>query len=149
MSRMGRIREVASELEIAAPAGRIWDVLADLGTYPQWNPFIRSASGDLRVGARLQVVIQPPGRRAVRFRPTVVHLEPERELRWLGRLLMRGIFDGEHTLRIERVDDGRSRFVQRERFSGVLVGLLGRQLDATARGFEAMNEALRGRVEST
>jgi hypothetical protein len=38
-------------------------------------------------------------------------------------------------------------FVQSERFSGLLVGLLRSTLVATQRGFEQMNQALKRRVE--
>lgn len=73
--------------------------------------------------------------------------EPGRELRWLGRLLLPGIFDGEHSLRVEPIDERRTRFVQSERFSGILVGASKRTLDKTETGFEQMNAALKARVE--
>jgi hypothetical protein len=48
------------------------------------------------------------------FKPTVLAVEPERELRWIGRFLVRGLFDGEHSFRIEPLDHNRSRFIQSE-----------------------------------
>ena len=81
------------------------------------------------------------------FKPTVRAVHANRELRWLGRLLVPGIFDGEHSLQIEPLDGGRSRFVQSERFSGLLVGLVKGALAKTAAGFEQMNTALKERVE--
>lgn len=74
-------------------------------------------------------------------------LEEGRELRWLGRLLVPGLFDGEHSLLVEPLDRNRSRFVQSERFSGLLVGLLGGVLGKTEAGFEQMNRALKERAE--
>ena len=59
------------------------------------------------------------------FKPTVLRVEPERELRWLGRLLLPGLFDGDHIFHIEPLAQTRSRFTQAERFSGILVGLSG------------------------
>ena len=81
------------------------------------------------------------------FKPTVRAVEANRELRWLGRLLAPGIFDSEHSLRIEPLEGGRSRFVQSERFSGVLVALVKGTLAKTEAGFEQMNAALKTRVE--
>lgn len=122
----------------------MWAVVTGLAAYPEWNPFIRRISGELREGARLEVRIAPPGARATTFKPTVRAVESNQELRWLGRLLLPGIFDGEHSLRIESLEGGRSRFVQSERFGGVLVkGMLAR----TEGGFEQMNAALKARVE--
>jgi hypothetical protein len=83
------------------------------------------------------------------FRPTVLVAEPRQELRWLGRLWLPGLFDGEHSFSIEPLDEGRVRFVQRERFTGLLLPLLSKMLDGdTRRGFEEMNQALKVRAES-
>jgi hypothetical protein len=143
------VRELRREIEVEAPPGRVWAVVIDFAAYPDWNPFIRRISGELLEGARLEVRIEPPEARATTFRPTVRAVEANRELRWLGRLLVPGIFDGEHSLRIEPLDGGRSRFVQSERFSGVLVGLVKGTLAKTEAGFEQMNTALKARVEQT
>jgi hypothetical protein len=140
--------EIHHAIEIDASPAAVWAVLADVAAYPEWNPFVLSLEGDVRQGARLTARIAPPGGRAMTFRPTVLAAEPERELRWLGRLLVPGLFDGEHSFRIEPLADGRTRFVQSERFSGVLVRLLGRTLEQTRRGFEQMNEALKLRAEA-
>jgi hypothetical protein len=142
-------RELSAETEIAAPPEHVWAVLADFAAYPEWNPFIQRIAGELREGARLEVRIAPPGGRAMTFKPTVVAVEPGREVRWLGRLLVRGLFDGEHRFELRPAGEGRTRFVQSERFSGILVGLLGRALGRTEAGFHAMNDALKRRVESS
>jgi hypothetical protein len=125
----------------------VWAAVTDFAAYPEWNPFIRQISGELREGARLEVRIEPPGARATRFKPTVRAVEPNRELRWLGRLLVPGIFDGEHSLRVEPLAGGRSRFIQSERFSGLLVGLVKGTLAKTEAGFGQMNAALKARIE--
>jgi hypothetical protein len=141
------VRELRHEIEIDAPPERVWAVVTDFAAYPGWNPFIRQISGELREGARLEVRIEPPGARATTFKPTVRTVEANRELRWLGRLLVPGIVDGEHSLRIEPLEGGRSRFVQSERFSGVLVGFLKGTLAKTEAGFEQMNAELKARAE--
>jgi hypothetical protein len=141
------MRELRREIEIDAPPARVWEVITDFSAYAEWNPFIRRLSGELREGARLEVRIEPPGGRAMTFKPAVRAVEPNRELRWLGRLLVPGVFDGEHSLRIEPLDGGRSRFVQSERFSGVLVALVKGTMAKTEAGFEQMNAALKARVE--
>lgn len=141
------MRELLSEIEIAAPPERVWEVLTDFDAYPEWNPFMRSLLGSCETGSRVTVRIEPPGARGMTFKPTILAAEPEREIRWLGRLFVPGLFDGEHRLVIEPLEDGRSRFVQSERFTGLLVGLFAKTLAATQRGFEQMNLALKRRVE--
>jgi hypothetical protein len=140
------VRELRSEIDIGASAARVWAILTDFDSYPEWNPFILELRGELSEGARLSVKIQPPGRKAMTFRPTVRAVEPERELRWLGKLWVGGVFDGEHSHRLEPVDGG-TRYVQSERFSGLLVPFTSRVLDATKEGFDAMCAALKARAE--
>jgi hypothetical protein len=138
------VRELQTEVEIAAPAERVWQLLTDFQGYPQWNPFILSIAGVAEPGTRLAVNIQPPGGKAMTFRPVVLQATAPRELRWMGRLLVPGLFDGEHAFRIERLDGQRIRFVQHERFSGLLVPALWRRVGTdTERGFNAMNAALK------
>jgi hypothetical protein len=142
------MKELRSEIEIQASAERVWQLLTDFASFPQWNPFIRKASGNIRVGERLEVNIQPSGASGMTFRPSVVKAEPKRELRWLGHLLISGLFDGEHSFTIEPLGEGRVRFIQREVFTGLLVPLFARGLDTdTRRGFEEMNQALKARAE--
>ena len=91
---------------------------------------------------------QPSGARSTTFRPTVLKTELNHELRWLGRLRIPGLFDGEHIFTIERLDADRVRFTQREIFTGLLVPLRGQRLDTdTRRGFKEMNQALKKRAE--
>ena len=142
------MKELRTEIEIAASANRVWATLTDFSSFPVWNPFIRRVDGELRVGARLVIRLQLPNARSMTFRPRVLRVEPGRQLRWRGHLLVPGLFDGEHIFAIEPLGAGRARFIQREIFTGLLVPLLARRLDRTTRrGFEAMNLALKARAE--
>ena len=142
------MKELRTEIEIQASAERVWGLLTDFANFPQWNPFIRWAKGEARLGARLEIRIQPSGAGGITFKPTVIKLETMRELRWLGRLVMPGLFDGEHIFNIEPLGQQRVRFTQREIFRGLFVPLLARDLDTnTLRGFKEMNGALKARAE--
>jgi hypothetical protein len=140
--------EIRTEIEIDAPAERVWAILTDFDRFPEWNPFIRKIAGKAEPGAKLEVRIEPQSGRGMTFRPTVLAAEPQRELRWLGRVLLPGLFDGEHSFRLEPFAGGRVRFVQSERFSGVLVPLFRGTLGRTEEGFVQMNEALKRQAEA-
>jgi hypothetical protein len=118
----------------------------DFERYPEWNPFIRRITGEARVGATLEVVIQPPGRKADTFRPRVIEVERERHFAWRGSLPIPGLFVGEHRFALSDVAGG-THFEQSENFSGLLVPLVGGILEATERGFRSMNEALQARAK--
>ena len=141
--------QIKTEIEIAASPERVWSILIDFARYPQWNLFIRSLYGVAKPGEKLRATIQPKGRRTMTFRPRVLKIEEQQELRWLGHLGFPGLFDGEHYFQLTALSNGNTRFTQGEQFSGVLVGLfLPRMEAATKAGFEAMNRALKDRAEA-
>ena len=139
---------IERSIEIDAPPATVWSILTDTGAYPDWNPFMRKLAGELTVGSKLEVRIEPPDGRPMSFKPTVLTVEPERELRWLGHFIVSGLVDGEHSLRIEPLADGRSRFVQTERFTGLLIRPFRSMLGKTELGFERMNASLKARAEA-
>jgi hypothetical protein len=143
-------KQLRTQITIDATPERVWQVLTDFDAYPQWNPFMTQVSGTPARGERLTIHMQPEGGRAMTFRPTVREAVPQRQLRWLGHLLVPGIFDGEHSFTIEPQDGGGVRLVQQEDFRGVLVPLLAKSLDRrTLPAFERMNQALKQRAEVT
>lgn len=143
------MHEVTTEIRISASAERVWAILLDFASYPAWNPFVRKITGVPRAGEKLKVSIQPPGGKPMTFRPTVLRAEAPQELRWRGRLLIPGLFDGEHYFRISPLGPREVRFAQGERFSGLFVPLAESTLNASVKtGFEGMNRALKARAES-
>jgi hypothetical protein len=140
-------RRIETDIDINAPAAKVWAVLTDFPKMPLWNPFITSIAGRPAAGERLTITIRPPGKSAITLRPTLLAVEPERELRWLGHFIVPGIFDGEHYFLLDPLDDNRTRLTHGESFSGLLVGFLAATLDATETGFNNMNAALKQQAE--
>jgi hypothetical protein len=100
------VRELRAEIDIDATPDRVWEVLTDFPAYPEWNPFITSIAAGPNPVQRWKCGSRRRGPKPGR-KPRVLVAEPKRELRWLGRVLTAGIFDGEHSLRIEPMDDSR------------------------------------------
>lgn len=143
------MKHLETEITIRGTPEHVWSVLTDFTKYSDWNPFIREASGEAKTGARLKVRIHPPGGSPMTFRPTVREAVPGRELRWIGRLWLPGLFDGEHVFRIGPAGAGQTRFQQSEQVRGILVPLFPRAMyEKIRRGFEVMNRALKERVEN-
>lgn len=141
------VKELHTEIEIAALAERVWRELTDFAAYPAWNPLLPAASGELREGQSLRIKLQA-GKRALTIKTRLIRVAPNRELAWRGSLPIPGLFTGEHHFEIDAIDERRVRFHHWEKFSGLLVPLLSRTLDGeTRRGFEAMNAALKARAE--
>jgi len=140
--------EIRSELEIEAPAAEVWGILTDFPRYQEWNPFITEIESDKIVGGPLRLLLSLPEGRDYRLKATLLRIEEDYELRFRAHLLFPGLFDGEHFLRLIALEPGRTRFVQGENFSGVLLRFSGRTLTQVARGFDYMNEALKRRAEA-
>jgi hypothetical protein len=140
--------ELRTEIQIDAPPEAVWAALTDTRSYHEWNPLITQWSGELREGARLDLVLSLPERGDYKVRPRVLTVLRDEELRWRGSLLSPLILSGEHFFQLERLGERSTRFVHGEDFKGFLVRYLGPQLTATARGFVFMNMALKKRVES-
>jgi len=142
------MREISTHVDIDATPPRVWEVLIDFPRYTQWNPFIREAAGEARVGSTLNLRMFPAAGRPMSFKPRVLAAREAAELRWLGRLVLPGIFDGEHAF-VLTPHDGGTRVVQSEKFSGILVPLLRKLVDGTVADFERLNEALKNRAENS
>lgn len=143
-------QQLHSDIVIEASPSRVWEVVSDFAAYPAWNSFIRRIAGQVSAGSRLEVDLRPPGGRGMTMRPTLLVAEPERELRWIGSVGIPGIFDGEHAFCIDSISTNRVRFIQEERFSGVLAPFILRFIrESTLQGSAAMNRALKARAEGT
>jgi hypothetical protein len=141
------MREISASIHIDATPDQVWNTLTDLAGYPRWNPFLREASGQIAVGAKLTLRMFPAHGRPMTFKPKVLAADTARELRWIGRLIVPGVFDGEHRFTLTPTNGG-TDLVQSEKFSGLMVPLVGKTIDNTADNFRLLNEALKKQVEN-
>ena len=142
------MRIIETQIDIAASASTVWQILTDFPAYSEWNRFITKIEGTPELSARLRVRIGPPGRSAITFKPTILVAAREWELRWRSRRIVPGFFDSEHSFQI-RTHGGSCRFHHSERFTGIMVTAIGDDVfDAMQQGFEEMNAALKLRAEA-
>ncbi|HET6948926.1 MAG TPA: SRPBCC domain-containing protein [Acidimicrobiales bacterium] len=139
---------ITTTIDIAADPATVWTVLTDFASYSEWNPFMSRVEGTPEVGSRLVIRLSPAGGRGMTFKPTVLTATPGRELRWLGKLGFGGLFDGEHFFVLDRDPEGGTRMTHGEKFTGILVGLMGGASRNAGDGFDAFNHALKHRAET-
>ncbi|WP_318636151.1 SRPBCC domain-containing protein [Deinococcus detaillensis] len=133
--------------EIGAAPERVWEVLTDAGRYPEWNPVIVRLEGELKAGKTIEFENRS-GKSSMVFRPKVLTVTPDKELRWLGRLWVPGLFDGEHAFVLDEVRPGVTRLRHGERFRGLLVPFLHGWIRGSVReDFTRINAALKERAE--
>ena len=140
---------IETKITIDAPIAIVWKELLNFSEYANWNPFLRKVSGKAEVGASLKILAAIGRGKPMRFTPRVLIVDPEQEFRWLGHLLVRGVFDGEHYFKLLSLSGQQTELVHGEQFRGVLSPLVLKLISAdTQQGFEAMNKALKQKVES-
>ena len=138
-------KQISTEVLLPASPDAVWAILVDTERYEEWNPFIIASEGEVLEGARITNTMRPePGREMV-FRPRILVVQPNEELRWIGRASIPGIFDGEHYFLL-KPQDGQTRMVHGENFSGVALWFM--DVAPFEDNFAEMNEALRARLEA-
>ncbi len=115
--------EQSTQVEVAAPVERVWEVLQDVERWPEWASTVTSVQrlddGPLAVGSRARIE-QP------RIPPTeyeVTELDPGRSFTWVAR------GPGVRTTArhgLERLDAGRTRVTLSVEQAGPLGSVMGR-----------------------
>jgi len=139
--------EVQTEIEINSSAENVWNILTDFGGYEKWNPLIKNAEGEARKGTKLKIEVTMNGK-PMRFSPKVLVAEKNVELRWVGKVVSKKIFAGEHSFIIKKISEDKVLFVHEEKFSGLLLPSQKKNLSGIEKGFEEMNVALKRRAEA-
>ena len=82
------------------------------------------------------------------FQPVCLSFNKNKEFSWIGKLGFKGVFDGKHIFELIQLEEGKTKFIQREEFNGFLVPFFWKRLDVNTRwSFEMMNDKLKEKVE--
>ncbi|GHV26069.1 hypothetical protein FACS18948_0890 [Clostridia bacterium] len=138
-------KQIETEIKISATPNAVWRVLTDFASYPDWNPFIQWVKGEVKERNRISIRVVPAGSNGMTFNPIVLSIIENKEIKWLGSILFKGLFDGEHHLVVQENEDGTTTFSQKEYFSGIFVGFFNTKNTET--GFHAMNQKLKDLAE--
>lgn len=139
-------KHISTEIILNAPVNKAWAELVDFSKYPDWNPFIRKISGDIKKGNTIEVTFQIQGSDPVVFTPEIKKIEENNILQWEGRLFLPGIFTGRHTFQLIKIGPYKTKLIQKEDFNGMLVPFF--NYDSTTKGFNLMNQQLKKRIEN-
>ncbi|HVD07691.1 MAG TPA: SRPBCC domain-containing protein [Nitrososphaeraceae archaeon] len=143
------LKKIETEIMVDSTPEKIWSVLTNFKEYENWNPFMIKIIGDAKLGSKIQVQIQTIKGKQRTYNPIITKFDINKELRWKGKSLLPGIFDGERIFIIEKSIDNQVSFLHKEIFTGLGVKFVGDKLDEDLKeSFDKMNMALKTRAEN-
>jgi hypothetical protein len=137
------MRELRTEIDIAAPITKVWNILTDFDHWKDWNP-ISQASGAASLGSKLTITMGGcEGKDGMKYRPIITHLEEPKSFRWRGVMMAGFLFTNDKVFELEETSSG-TRLIHREEFSGLLVPMFWGKLNQGALPMlKSMNDALK------
>lgn len=137
-----------AEIEIDAPAERVWPILADVDGWGRWNPIYPEASGLLAESEEIRLKIALPSSRPQVMQAKVHRLVEGRAIQF-GATVLGGLLRAERFIELHRLDENRCLVVNGEVLSRPLGPLLARMGGSTlAKGLRRQNEGLKSAAET-
>lgn len=142
------MREIRTEIEIAAPPTKVWSILTDFDHWKEWNPMVNRASGLASLGSELSIAMRgDDGKDGPKYRPIVTVFEAPKSFRWRGKMMAEFVFTNDKVFELEETGSG-TRLIHKELFSGMLVPLFWSKLNqGVPPMLISMNDALKRTAE--
>ena len=138
--------EISATIEIAATPDRVWAVLADLASHPQWHPVFLKATGQLTAGNQITITTtQPTTGRSMTVKVKVAIAEPPTELRWTSSVL--GLSNSKRSFILSPAGGG-TQLRQTGTYQGLFTRFPPKTINRIQVSFEAINEAIKERAEA-
>jgi hypothetical protein len=128
---------------IQARPEAIWAVLTDAPSYAEWDSGVVRVEGRIAPQEKIKVVSEANPKRA--FPVKVTEFSPGERMTWSGGMPL-GLFNGVRTFTLTP-EDGATRFVMREEYSGPMLPLIWRSMPDLQPSFEQFASGLKARAE--
>jgi hypothetical protein len=79
--------KIEHRIGVLTPADAIWPMIADVASWPQWNPLYPKAAGTLAFDAILDLEVALPGLPPRELKARVVDWTPNEQVIWKVRML--------------------------------------------------------------
>jgi hypothetical protein len=140
--------EIRDSIVVNAPVERVWEVFRDFGSYPEWNPFLKSFEGRIEPAERVSVKMDM-GLFVMPVKPVLTVVEPPRELSWVVEQGSSFLYTVNRHFRFDALDGSRTHFVQSEESTGFLSPVISAFLFVpVVKGYRKFNLALKERAEA-
>jgi len=134
-----------AEIEIDASPQKVWEILADAGGYPNWDPGMLRIEGRLAQGEKVKFYTKLSPDQA--FPVKVTAFEPGKRMVLTGGMPL-GLFKSERTHTLTSGSDGKTTFHTEEIFSGLLLPVFGKNIPDLTENFEQFAAGLKKQAEN-
>jgi hypothetical protein len=141
---------VRAEIEIDAPPERVFDILADLDAYPEWNPFTPKVVSTLKIGdpVHLSVHLLSKSKQMQQVEYVTANDRPHK-LCWGANIGARFLCRADRCQSLSAIAQDRTHYVCSDEIRGWLTPIVLRFFGpAMQRGFEDCARALKKRAEA-
>lgn len=138
------MKEYKASTLIRASPEKIWTILIDGASWPQWDPSCEKLEGRITPGEKLKAFTKlSPGRA---FPVKVSEFVPHQKMTWTGGMPL-GLFKGVRTFTLTPRGD-QVEFTLHEVFSGPMLALIGGSIPDMSDAFQKFVEGLKRRAET-
>ena len=144
------MREIRTEIVIAAPLIKVWSILTDFDHWKEWNPIINQTSGVASLGSELSVTMRgDDGKDGPKYKPIITIFEEPKLFRWRGKMMAEFVMTNDKVFELEDTGSG-TRLIHKELFSGMLVPIFWSKFETGVPPMlNSMNDALKRIAEKS
>jgi len=145
------MREIKTEIEIAAPPAKVWNILTDIEKWKDWSPVIVDSSGTASLGSKLRITMcgkdGKEGKAGPTYEPVITIFEAPKKLQWKATMMAEFVMTNGKVLELEETASG-TRLIHRETFSGMMIPMMWGHMEIGVPPIlNSMNEALKSMAE--
>ncbi|MDH5230590.1 MAG: SRPBCC domain-containing protein [Gammaproteobacteria bacterium] len=142
------MRELKTEIHIAASADKVWRILMDFEHWKDWNPIVNQASGAAAEGSKLSITMTGNGGKdGPKYMPAITNFEQPKFFRWRASMLGGLLMTNDKVFELQETNEG-TRLIHKELYSGLMPKLFWNKLNNFVPGMlNSMNSALKTLAE--
>lgn len=140
---------IQSSVDVKAAPERVWRILTDFSSHPEWNPVLVMDGGQPLVGERVNVTLRTGEGRERRMEPRIETLQPNQAMVWRQNSMLPWLRSETYRITLEPRGGEGTRVNQEYEVTGLLSSMGDDKREPLRRALDRMNEALQQRAEST
>jgi hypothetical protein len=137
---------IQTTIDINATLEAVWKELTNFPAYNDWNPMLQNVDTHLQLGASVAFEVLVGRTKRMKLKAKMTQIDAPAELNWTGGSVL--AVKGKHYFSFEKLSDSQVRLHHGEYFKGLLFPLMAKSLKRAAPLYDAMNTALKARLEA-